>query len=262
MTLAQVLIPRERIARSFAKAARTYDQCAELQRHVGRALLGKLRPASTAGRILDAGCGTGFCTEGLQALHPDADVIALDLAEPMLKATRYRATGCAPLCADIQQLPFNRGVFDVVISSLAIQWCTDLAALFAELHRVTRSGAQLLLSTFGPQTLRELRSAWAGVDDHQHTSDFAAANVLLQAAIDAGFAATLTSELRMQHYSSLRELAAELKGLGAHNLHPRQQGGLTTPSAFKAASIAFAAHANPGIGVPVSWEVFYLDLKK
>jgi malonyl-CoA O-methyltransferase len=261
------LIPRQRIARSFGRAVRTYDQFAELQRQVALRLLDMLgadrgKDARAAQCILDAGCGTGFCTAALQARYPGATVIALDLAEPMARATQHRVLDAVPLCADIQQLPLRAAQFDVVLSSLTIQWCSELRALFAELYRVTRIGGRVLLSTFGPATLRELREAWASVDTRQHTSEFVAGHALLQAAMDAGFSATLTPELRIQHYPSLRVLAAELKGLGAHNLHPRQQAGLTSPGAFKAASVAFAAQAQPGMAVPVSWEVFYLELKK
>jgi malonyl-CoA O-methyltransferase len=263
---ASTLIPRQHIARSFGRAVRTYDQCAELQRHVGLRLLDMLDGAShnirTADYILDAGCGTGFCTAELQMRYPDATVVALDLAEPMARVTQQRAVNAVPLCADIQQLPLRSEQFDRVLSSLTIQWCGDLMALFTELYRVTRAGGRVLLSTFGPQTLRELRAAWAGVDAHRHTSEFTDEQAILNAALRAGFSATLTKELRIQHYPSLRVLAAELKGLGAHNLHPGQHQGLTSPGAFRSASAAFAAQAQSGSGVPVSWEVFYLELKK
>lgn len=259
---ATVATPRQRIAQSFGRAVHTYDRCAELQRHVASRLLAMLPDADEIGAVLDAGCGTGFCTAALQARYPRAAVVALDLAEPMLQATRQRADASHVLCADIQQLPLQSEQFDVVTSSLTIQWCNALPALFDELQRVTRSGGRVLLSTFGPQTLRELRDAWASVDGYRHTSEFIAAETLLDAAQQAGFKASLDAEMRVQHYASLRALAAELKGLGAHNLHPQQHSGLTTPRAFKAASAAFVANAANAAAVPVSWEVFYLDLQK
>lgn len=265
-----ITIPREHIARSFGRAVNTYDQCAELQREVALHLLAKLElklgldsmPGPNVERVLDAGCGTGFCTAALQTRYPDAALIALDLAAPMLRMTQQRSPNAASVCADIQQLPLRAAQFDLVVSSLTIQWCNDLTMLFNELYRVTRPGGHVLLSTFGPSTLSELRKAWANVDTHRHTSEFASADTLRSAARHAGFRATLTSELRTQHYSSMRVLSAELKGLGAHNLHPERQNGLTSPSAFKAASSAFAAQGQPGKGTPVSWEIFYLELQK
>src|SRR4029077_4201652 len=66
--------------------------------------------------------------------------------------------------ADAYALPFAGHAFELVFSSLMLQWCDDLDAVFGEIARVLKPGGLLLFSTFGPGTLAELRAAWAAGD--------------------------------------------------------------------------------------------------
>jgi len=254
-----VMPARERIARAFARSADSYDQHADLQRAVADQLLALLPSSSIADHVLDLGCGTGYCTRQLQSLLPAATMLALDLAEPMLHRTRKVPT-VLPLCADAQQLPLQASCMDLIVSSLAIQWCSDVDALLAGLHRVLRPGGTVLLSTLGPQSLHELRSAWQGIDQRMHSNRFTALAALEQAATAAGFVLDCARELRIRHYASLRALARELKGLGA-NAVLESGSSSVSPAGFRAAEAAFARNRQAA-GIPVQWEVFYLQLRR
>lgn len=249
---------RERIARAFARSAHSYDQHADLQRTVADQLLALLPQQITAGHVLDLGCGTGYCTRQLRTLIPAATLVALDLAEPMLQRTRT-IESVLPLCADAQQLPLQAASIDLLLSSLTIQWCAA-STLFAELQRVLRPGGVALLSTLGPQSLQELRAAWAGIDQRMHSNRFSTLAALESAATANGFALKCTRELRTKHYDSLRTLAQELKGLGA-NAVLEQQESTVSPASFRAAEAAFSRNREAA-GIPVQWEVFYLQLRK
>ena len=63
------------------------------------------------------------------------------------------------LCADARALPLAAGSVDVVFSSLCLQWIEDLPAVFAGFRRVLKHGGLLLVYSFGPDTLVELRAA-------------------------------------------------------------------------------------------------------
>src|SRR5690606_17268863 len=132
--------------------------------------------------VLDLGCGTGFCSRQLQQRWPAATLLALDLALPMVAHTRNNVPAVLPLCADAEALPLASESIDLVVSSLAIQWCSHYDSLFRELARITRPGAAVLLSTFGPDSLQELRQAWAAVDSRRHVNEFVPAAQLQQAA--------------------------------------------------------------------------------
>lgn len=256
---------RQRIARAFARGAATYDRYADLQRQVANKLLAELSPLSAHATVLDIGCGTGYCTQLIQQRSsPATAIVALDLVLPMLHRTRQHTKlhECVQLlCGDAQSLPLRGASVDVIVSSLTVQWCSEVGTLFSELHRVLRPGGRLLLSTLGPATLQELRAAWAQVDATHAGNSFKSQADLMNAATAAGLRGAATTELQVRHYQSLSALAQELKGLGANAVTSLAPTTVVSPAAFKAASAAFA-HTREAVGIPVSWEIFYLQLQK
>lgn len=255
-------IPLTQVARSFGQAAAHYDEHAALQREVADHLLGRIAVSNPATAI-DLGCGTGYCAGKLGTRFPDTHLLALDLALPMLHASAARVThDTSLLCADVQVLPLRSDTIDLAVCSLTLQWCSDPLRTFLELERVLRRGGQVVLSTFGPATLRELRAAWDAVDTHVHVNGFVDAAVLRLAAQAAGLGVTLERELMTRHYASLRALARELKGIGAHNMNEARPPGLTPRAAFARAEQEFGKGNVAGLGIPVTWELYYLDLRK
>lgn len=255
-------IPLPAIARSFGLAAPHYDEHAQLQREVADTLMAQISVEQPA-LILDLGCGTGYCSKGLRASFPTAPIVALDVALPMLQATQARGIAeVLAICGDAQALPLQDACADLVVSSLAMQWCQNLPRLFEELLRITRSGGEVLLSTFGPATLQEVRAAWAAVNGAVHVNEFATLTSLEAAATACGFIWRSVTERRERHYGSLREVARELKGVGAHNMNAGRSSGLTGRRAFAQAEAEFNRALLPGKGIAVTWEVHYLLLRK
>ncbi len=257
------MISRAHIARAFGRAAPCYDQHADLQRQVGDEMLGWTAIQTAPSAMLDLGCGTGYCSLKLRDRFLDAELLVLDMALPMLRATQqHHIPACAFVCADAQALPLRDDLFDLVVSNLTIQWCARLDSLFAELLRIARPGAIILLSTFGPSTLCEVKAAWARVDTHVHVNDFVSLATLLHHATAAGFLANSKSELIHRSYQSIQAVGKELKGLGACNMNSEQPQGFTTRKALAKAEQTFAAGRTSEEGVPVTFEIFYLQLQK
>ncbi|WP_111642729.1 malonyl-ACP O-methyltransferase BioC [Marinimicrobium alkaliphilum] len=266
--IAQFLRPatldKRRVAQSFSKAAATYDSVARLQRAVGEHLLTQL-PSTTfvsdaqAPMILDLGCGTGYFTEQLALRSPGAQVIGLDIAEGMLQFARRERPGPGYwLGGDAESLPLADASIDIIYSSLAIQWCSDLPALFAELRRVLKPGGHLLFSTLGPQTLWELKRAWQQVDGYTHVNRFATATAVRQALDAAGLAERdWQAQTRVLGYPKLHELTRELKALGAHNINSGQAAGLTGRHKIDALKLAYEQHRDAEGWLPASYQVFY-----
>ena len=157
------------VRRAFDRAADRYEQFAVLQNEVCNRLLEKLEIVKITPKfILDAGAGTGKAIPALFDRYKKAQVVALDLSENMLEqSSRHGGFFRSPhlVCADIEKLPFADDSFDLIFSSLSMQWCNDLDAALLEAKRVLKPGGLFVFSTFGPDTLKELRHSWAQVDE-------------------------------------------------------------------------------------------------
>ncbi len=216
------LFDRARIRRSFSRAAATYDQAAALQRMVGETLLESLAYLKQAPRrVLDLGCGTGHFTRELRRRFPRALVVGLDLAEGML-AVAHRRRGWlrrfALIQGDAHRLPFAAGVFDLVFSNLLLQWSGAAEQIFAEVRRVLAPEGLFLFSTFGPETLAELREALGAEEAARRVSPFPPLEWHGDRLLALGFRhPVLEREVLIRAYPSLSALTGELKALGARN---------------------------------------------
>lgn len=252
------------VAKSFSRAAASYDSVAELQRSVGSRLLALLSNEVT-GRLLDLGCGTGFFLPQIQRQYGRVEIMAMDLAEGMLQYARSHRQGlhCHWLCGDAEAIPLADNSVDVIFSSLAIQWCENPEQLFTEIHRVLVPGGQFVFSTLGPNTLHELRSAWRAVDGYVHVNDFLDQASLDVAIQDAGLTIKQWREDNdCLHYSQLNELTRELKGLGAHNVNHGRPEGLMGKQKIKAFKAGYEAQRNHDGLLPASYQVWLAVLEK
>jgi malonyl-CoA O-methyltransferase len=254
-------LDRRRVAASFDRASGSYDRAARLQQLVRDELAQRLRElAPRPRRILDLGCGTGEATVALRRHFRGAQVTGLDLAPSMVLATRRRSRFWRPLSAvvaDTQALPFAAASFDVVFSSLMLQWCEQPDRAFAEIHRVLAPDGVLLFSTFGPGTLAELRAAWAAVDDAVHVNRFIDMHDLGAALQRAGFREpVLDVDRHRLHYADVRGLMRELKAIGAHNVNAGRPRGLTGRHRLAAMEADYETLRAPA-GLPATYEVVY-----
>ncbi len=257
------LLNKHRIADSFSRAALTYDAAAELQRQIGHCLLERLSPGS-ADTVLDLGSGTGYFTPLLRQRFASSQLLSLDVAEGMLAyAQRHRPDpDAAWVCGDAEALPLASGVVDLIFSSLAIQWCEQPGRLFAEIERVLRPGGRFVVATLGPETLHELRSAWAAVDGDMHVNRFVPQAALL-AALPAGLQVRdFQVENRVLRYPHVRQLTSELKSIGAHNMNQGQPAGLTGKARVQAFRRAYERYRDENGLLPATYQVFYLELQK
>jgi malonyl-CoA O-methyltransferase len=213
------------ISLAFGKAAKSYDRHAAFQRDVADRLLSLLPDNLLGVRVLDLGCGTGYCTEKL--IQRGAVVTCADLSEKMLEQAKLRCGKAAKdyVIADAECLPFDRASFDLVVSSLALQWCDNLAVPLCEMKRVTKKGGKLLFSTLLEGSLHELKESWSKIDTHQHVNDFISLDRLNIALAQSE---CLDHRLNLPQivvwYQSAFELMRDLKGIGANHVDNRSQG--------------------------------------
>lgn len=261
------MLPVKRdVRRAFERAARTYDEAAVLQREVCARLLEHLDPIHLAPkRIVDLGCGTGHAFDALQRRFPDACVLGLDIAPAMLEHARGRspwwqgvlgARRPSLVCADAENLPLAAAGVELVFSNLALQWC-EPARAFAEAARALTAGGLLLFSTFGPDTLKELRAAFAEADSAPHVNHFIDMHDLGDALVKAGLAdPVMEMESITLEYDTVLAVARDLKAIGAVNSLPSRSRGLPGRNRWRRMTETYERFRRNGL-LPATWEVVY-----
>ena len=232
-------LDKRSIRKFFDNAAKSYDNAAILQEEVARRLLERLHyMRHQPETIVDLGCGTGKALRGLQKAYPQARVHAVDLSQQMLKraGANYRWLSTKRrVVADMERLPFAEDSFDLVFSSLALPWCNDLNLALAEFARVSRPGALILFTSFGPATLGELALSWQALDDHPHVHPFIDMHDIGDAMMAAGFAQPVVdAETIRMEYRNFRSLLDDLRQTGASNADVSRRRGLMTPGQLRA----------------------------
>jgi malonyl-CoA O-methyltransferase len=254
-------LDRRAVARAFDRASGSYDAVARLQSNVRGELLERLDYVQLVPSVvLDLGAGTGHATRALRRRYARALVVAADVSPGMLQAAgRQRSfwRRFERVCADAYRLPFASASIDLVFSSLMLQWCEDLDAVFGEIRRVLKPGGLLTFSSLGPDTLRELRAAWTAVDNTAHVNRFIDMHDVGDALGRVGFAdPVLDVDRHIDHYREVRDLMHDLKSLGAHNVASGRRRGLTGRRALAAMIAAYETQRRPE-GLPATYEVVY-----
>lgn len=251
-----------RVRRAFSRAATAYDALAVLQHQVESELLDRLSLLRDPPlRVLDVGTGPGRASAAMRKRFPNAEVIALDMALPMLRVAKSRAGWWRPfrrVCGDARALPIADQSVDLLFSSLCLQWCEDLNPVFAEFRRVLRPGGWLFFSTFGPDTLTELRQSFAAVDSDPHVNIFIDMHDIGDRLLAAGFRdPMLDVEHYSLRYSDPKILMRELKGIGAGNADAGRPRGLTGKRKLAAMLEAYERFRGDDQRVTASYEVVY-----
>ncbi|PWG61946.1 methyltransferase domain-containing protein [Spiribacter halobius] len=248
--------------RGLAAAVESHEGAAVLQREVTARLLERLDfirldPAD----ILELGCGPGGNTRALRRRYPKARQVGLELVPGMARAARRRSPWRRRLqavSAGYEQLPFAGDSFDLVFSSLALHRSRDLRTTVRELQRILRPGGVLMFATYGPDTLDELRAAWAAADPHVHVQRFVDMHDIGDALVGARLADPV---MDMEHftltYPNLRGLVADLRALGERNVLRGRNPGLTTPRRWRRMEAAYEMRRDADGRLPATWEIAY-----
>lgn len=259
----------QQVRRNFARAAAGYDAVAVLQREIASRMLERLDYVKIQpGRVLDLGCGTGASLAALGERYPQAGISGVDVSEPMLRVgNRQRSRlrwlvpflrgpkSAALLAGDAQALPLKSGSAGLVWSNLMLHWLVDPLAGLREMLRVLEVGGLLMFSTFGPDTLKELRACFD--DAYPHTLRFVDMHDYGDMLLECGFADPVMDVERLTvTYPSLDALFSELRQSGAACAMGERRRGLMGRHAWRQACDRYEQLRADG-RLPASFEIVY-----
>lgn len=262
-------LDKKQLRTAFERAAGSYDQAAVLQREISNRMLSRLEYIKyQPDVILDAGSGTGYGSQQLAKRYPNSQLIAMDIARAMLLHARPNTAWWRRLlpllqqhsdyvCADIEQIPIKNESVGMIWSNLALQWCNDLEHTFAEMHRILRTDGLVMFSTFGPDTLKELRQSFAQVDAFSHVNRFIDMHDIGDLLVHNGFSTpVMDMEYITLTYPDVTSVMRDLKAIGAHNVTQGRNQGMMGKNKWQKAIAEYEKLRRDG-KLPATYEVVY-----
>ena len=226
-------VDSQQVRQAFNNAAKDYEEHALLQKTVVDRLIEsfdqiKINPTV----ILDLGSGLGYGARQLKQQFKKAHIFQADISEEMLRGARRNKSKFFSkdhfFCANAEQIALADESVDLVFSSLMLQWSNDPDLVFNEIHRVLKPNGVFVFTTFGPDTLKELRESWQQVDNSIHVNAFTdmhdIGDALIRNRLDAP---VLSIENIVLTYDDCKQLMRDLKSIGAHNVNQGRRKTLT-----------------------------------
>lgn len=274
-----------KIRRQFNRSASAYDSHAHAQRRMAEWLAGSLeglrnKIGYAKPDLLEIGCGTGALTERLLRDHPDASLLAIDMAPAMLEEARKRVVAVSAgnterqprfILADVEKWAATATAAsqDIIVSSACFQWMGDPAETIRRLGAVLRPGGLLLFTTFGPQTFRELHRSFeyayrsAGREPQRHGLSFPSADRWQTMLREAGFQAiSVEQTVHSQSYRSAKDFLHAVKAVGASASEASACPGLGSRRLFDAMFAYYEDRYGIPEGVKATYELYLFAARK
>ncbi len=263
----QSKIDLQRVRDDFAQAASSYDAAAVVQHEICTRTLERVDMLKfDASIILDIGTGTGRSVQGLNKRFSNCQIIATDIALPMLQQCKktylHQSVDMQNkylVCNAAEQLPLADESVDLIFSTSTFQWCADINLVFQECKRVLKPQGNLIFSSFGPDTLRELRQCWASIDQLSHVHEFIDMHHIGDALLANQFNDPVVDmELLTVQYQSVRQLLQDLKDTGSRGkFNDSSPKGLTGKEKYQQLINAYEQLRDENGALPASYEVIY-----
>jgi malonyl-CoA O-methyltransferase len=256
------------VRRQFDRRAARFAQHEFIVREVGRRLIDRLQVIRLDPRqIVDVGCGAGGARVALLQRYPQARWLGLDISPAMLaraapasvlsRLLPWRASPVPLACAEAAALPLAEGSADLLFSNLMLHWHPQPHVVFPEWLRVLRTGGLLLFSCFGPDTLKELRLAYAAAGIASRPMPFVDMHDFGDMMVAAGFASpVMDAEAIRLTYASPRALLREVAALGG-NPRDDRGGGLVGGARARALVDALQRMGDAQGRITLSFEIAY-----
>lgn len=261
----------KKIAAAFHQSASEYDQHIAVQKRVVTNLVRHVQAESSLPpkSVLDVGSGTGSLLGRLHSIYPEATLCGVDLAYNMCQCTSEKlGDGCLVVNAAAERLPFADKIFDLVVSTSALQWVADLSGALHEMQRTIKPGGKLSVAFFCEGTLGELQRCFrevlgGGSQEQQERSarlhKFRTVESVESILAEMDFEKiVLNCETETDWYDDLQSLLRSIKSIGAGAVAGGSGGGLGWRGILSETSRLYQEYYGQSGRIPVTYNVLYL----
>ncbi len=247
--------------KNMNQAVNSFDAAAVLYREVTDRLLERLDYIKIAPEcVLDLGCKTGYSLEALKQRFMQTSFYGYDPAMAMLNCLQEKdfAAGIELICADYDLFPLRSSMADMVVANLSFHFSPDMAKTLQECYRVLKPGGLLLFSTFGPDTLKELRESFRQFDPLPHIHDFLDMHDVGDLLVKSHFSdPVMDMEYITMKYERVERLLLDLKELGSANVRLDRRAGLMGLNAWQKSLNYYQHQFAENNKIPATHEIIY-----
>lgn len=249
--MSQTIFNLSHLKRRFARAAPEFDRADFVHRTTFAGIAERLAPVAMQPKtIIDLGSATGSGSRQLAKMYRGSRIISMDISLPMLHQGRTKRSWLGKISAvqgSAVQIPLRDGSADLVVANLLLPWIDDLASCCREISRVLRKDGLFVLATLGPDSLEEIRAAWALQDSTAHVLSFLDMHDIGDLLVRSGMRDPV---LDVDHldvtYRDTTSLYRDLTRAGARNTLSARRKSLTGKQRFGQMERALLEHANDG----------------
>jgi len=252
----------------FSKHADSYNKYAKLQKIVADELSIEAKEKilenyskSQSKILLDVGSGTGFVSQNLTAVsfsnENNINIIQSDLSEKMCNISSEYSPS---VNSDMHKLAFADDSIDIFTSSLAVQWSNNHKAIFSEIDRILKPKGIFIISSFGNETLCELKKTFEEVDGNTDriNSFYNYNQQYIERNIPNKYNANIEKKNYILEYNNVIELMKEMKNIGANNKTYSRNKAITKSDLKRINEYYNENFSNNNGKVTATWEVVYL----
>ncbi len=234
------MIDQQAVKKRWHKVQRYYAEHNQLQIEIAKRLAARLPYMKIAPKVIVDLAAREKTTQALLQQHyPNAQIITLPFGEPLDK------------------FPIETASVDLVFANLALHWSADMFKTLAECRRILKKDGLLLFSTVGPDTLKELHTAFLTAEEKWHVHAFMDMHHIGDELVRLQFfEPVMDMEILQLRYESLRDLFEDLKNSGTANAWPARSRGLQGKVAWQKMLAHYASLQQDNL-YPVTIECVY-----
>lgn len=254
--LRRCLTDKSHVAKRFHKAEATYDDNAGVQLRAAVNIIDKVAEYITppVGTMLEVGCGTGRPTRlALERFRPRKAILwDLHISPQIDELSRlYRGIVTQGCDAEVEIRHLADGSIDLLLSASTVQWFNSLRAFLGQIQRVLSTGGVAAISTYGPDTMREIHAAMG-------TECRFPSLAAIQRMIPEGLELTAACEEHLTDlYDSPIDVLRHLSRTGVNGLKPSSDG-----DAAAGLELLRAYPVDAQGRAPLTYHPIYLILRK